>query len=325
MKAERLKMSGANRYKLAVRDAYASCLSLLPMSLLDPLRALLPSASTTTRRRTVAEFLLRALRYRHLDNSIDSFSPPDRPDVRFANVDSLIVRRVYWLGQGGYEGPESHLWERCCSRATGILEIGANIGFYTVLGARAAAGVRYVAVEPHPISVGILRRNVALNALSHVHVVNAAAVGKKSAGQMTLMVPLQDHDAAPSGAYLETAAEGQSRQSRPTEVVSVLEAAELMDGIDLLKLDVEGHEHEILSSIAHYVEAKRPTIFVEVLDETPRLRALLSSWCERIGYSAFVFRNGRLTNLPPADLLRMKLWQLHDLRDVILSVGMPGD
>lgn len=318
-------MPGANRYKLAVRDVYASCLSLLPMSLLDPLRARMASAPGPAPGRAAAELALRAIRYRHLDRAIDSFSPPDRPDVRFANVDSLIVRRLYWLGQSGYEGPESYLWERCCSRATGILEIGANIGFYTVLGAKAAAGMRYVAVEPHPISVGILRRNLALNALSHVHVVNAAAVGKKTAGQMTLMVPLQDHDVAPSGAYLETAAEGQSRRSRRADVVSVLEAAELVDGIDLLKLDVEGHEYEILSSVAPYVEARRPTMFVEVLDETPRLRALLSSWCERLGYSAYVFRSGRLTNLPPADLLRMKLWQLHDLRDVVLSVGTPGD
>jgi len=152
----------------------------------------------------------------------------------------VIVRRIYWLGQQGYEGALSRCWERSCTQANEILEIGANIGFYTVLGSKAAGkSTPYTAVEPHPVTHRILRRNVDLNQLSNVKLIEAAVVGTKASETKKLMIPIGDPDQTPAGAFLEDA-RSDVIGKEGAAAVRLVEAPELIGKADLLKLDVEG-------------------------------------------------------------------------------------
>ncbi|MDH3600410.1 MAG: FkbM family methyltransferase, partial [Candidatus Tectomicrobia bacterium] len=183
-----------------------------------------------------------------------------------------------------------------------------------------AGSTPYTAVEPHPVSLAVLRENIALNGLDSVRVLAAAVVGRNSADTMTLLVPELDPDQAPAGAYLGDGAEGADRTSRASHIVDVVAASTLVGDADLIKLDVEGYEYEILSSITAYVEANRPTIFVEVLNHTPNLRALLRSWCERLDYIAYVPKANSLDSIPSQDLIATDLERIHGTRDLIMSV-----
>lgn len=56
-------------------------------------------------------------------------------------------------------------------------------------GAKAGLAARYVAVEPHPESARICRANLALNDVTSVDVVEAAAVAGEQAGRLDALVP----------------------------------------------------------------------------------------------------------------------------------------
>lgn len=306
--------------KLHLRNAYAFFLALIPLRWLEPIRRFHASSPPRSLKRKISETILMLLRYRSIEAFIQDFELADRPGIRFKNIDAVISRRLFWLGQHGYEGAESKWWEHFCAKSTRILEIGANIGFYTVLGARAAANSPYTAVEPHPMSASILHENVALNDLRNVEIVEGAVVGARSSRSAELMIPAGDSDIAPGGAYLAIGVEGWERPAKDRVTVDLAEASKLVDGVDLIKLDVEGYEYNILSGVASYVESQRPTMFVEILTRTPKLRALLFKWYKNLGYRIFVAtRANALLEIPGEKLTHCNFFQEYCTQDIILS------
>ena len=307
------------RIRLILRDIFAGILATVPIGWFERMRLAHGRAPSGSLVRKLTGTALGLVRYRRLDDAISVFSPADRPDIQLVNADSIIVRRVYWLGTFGWEDMESAWWERFCARANGILEIGANIGLYTVLGAKAAPTTPYVAVEPHPISVQTLRRNIEANGIDNVRVIEAAVVGKKSVDTMELMIPAGDPDAAPAGAILSEAREGGAIDTRGNVTVKLVEAAALIAGVDLIKIDVEGYEYDILSSVTDFITRQRPTIFIEVLRDTQRLRDMIRRWQETLDYRLYVTVGNNLLELPAAALTDSDLYEEYGTRDVILT------
>jgi FkbM family methyltransferase len=307
--------------KLFLRNAWSSFLALIPLRYLDPIRKWYTSSPSGSLRRTIFRLILKLLRYRPLDSSIRDFELADRTDIRFINVNTVISRRLFWLGQNGYEGSESKWWEYFCSQSYCILEIGANIGFYTILGANAALrGSRYISVEPHPLSVNALRQNVALNNLNNVEIIEGAVVGKRSSDTVDLMLPLGDSDIAPGGAYLSIGVEGWERPARNFISVKTVEASEVIADTDLIKLDVEGNEWNILSALRSHIELNRPTIFVEILSKTPKLRRLLFEWHKDLGYKIYIPKSDDLLlQISGEKLIDCDFYQEYGIQDVILS------
>jgi hypothetical protein len=148
---------------------------VLPFAVADTIRHRFVGGGPV--RRAVLGPVVAVLRHRPIA-ALGTFTLPDDPSLTMAAVESHFVRRLYWYGAGGYEGAEAEWWERCCARATNVLELGANVGFYSVIGGRAAPDARYRAVGPHPEAVAIARRNLELNGVANVELFPAAAVGR---------------------------------------------------------------------------------------------------------------------------------------------------
>ncbi len=306
-----------------LRDVLARALSAIPVAWLEPLRRRYAAAHSGGAEQRALEAVFRVLRYRHLDASIETFSLPDTPDVVFYNTNSLIVRSVYWSGRDGYEACENRLWSELCARSSGILEIGAHIGFYTVLGGRAAGDTAYTAVEAHPTTAKILRGNLRLNALDRIEVVESAVVGEKRQETLNLMVPDSNDEAAPSACFVEGRSELSSLASARSATVGVVEARELIaEGTDLIKVDAEGMEYDILSGIREFLVAKRPTLLLEALAESVELRGLLGALCES-AYTLNVCVPNGLQPVRLADLSGDSLESRFRTRDVVLTPTAP--
>ncbi|HWZ58637.1 MAG TPA: FkbM family methyltransferase, partial [Gemmatimonadaceae bacterium] len=83
-----------------------------------------------------------------------------------------------WLGT--FERAEQDVFARTVRPGDVVYDLGANVGFYTLLAARLAGPTgRVVAFEPVPRNLGYLRRHIALNQCENVTVV-AAAVSDRS-------------------------------------------------------------------------------------------------------------------------------------------------
>lgn len=304
--------------KAALRRVVTRVLHLVPLRLLLRLRdAYAGGLGSAGRglRRPLVRWLLELVRHRGIPG--ETFAVVDTPEVRFARADSLVLQRVFWLGRDGWEPELSRWWPELCRRATSVLEVGANVGYYTVFGARVAAGT-YRAIEPHPYAASALRRNLELNGLGSVEVVEAAAVSDERAEVVELLVPEFDHFAAPAGTLVAAASEI-DRRGTARITVPALAFSSTLRGVDLLKLDVEGQEYELLHAAEDHLRRHRPTICVEVLDGTPRLRAFLVELCRSTGHRCLVPTRERLLQVAVDDLADVALGKHFGVRDVILT------
>jgi FkbM family methyltransferase len=269
--------------------------------------------------------MLRALREGGIPRGVSTFRVVDDPDLAFVAADSLVLAQVYWYGEQGWEPELLPWWRRFCRRSRSVLELGANVGYFTVQAARAAPGVRYVAVEPHPFSLEICRANLALNGVHSVKLIGAAAVADPQTSSVRLLVPA-DQLATPTVAFLPSGTElpaGMTRGVTTALDVPAHDVRELLRGADLVKLDVEGQEHALLAAGLDLLREHRPTLVVEVLPGTARLRALLAELCLRDGYRCYAPTRDRLVQLDPARLATVRLKEEYGGQDVILCTTDP--
>jgi FkbM family methyltransferase len=214
--------------------------------------------------------------------SLREIRPIDRRDISFGAADSWVLNDVYWFGVQGYEGILAEVWSRLCGEAAAILEIGGNVGLYSVIGGRVARGT-YTVVEPIPEVAAVLRSNLQRNAIDVVRVLEGAAIPDDSARPVTLTVP-NEGTAVPTGAYLASSAEIAPRESLREVQTHGFPIRELAKDCDLIKIDAEGIEHALLTAAMAILIANRPTIIVEVLPDSTRLAAVISELALRARY-----------------------------------------
>lgn len=172
--------------------------------------------------------------------------------------------------RGQYEWAELQLWQKLLDRpALTVVDIGANIGIYSLLAAETARNrglrdIRIFGFEPNPGECAKFRSNVELNGYLTVEVEQVAVSDRN--GSCRMAVP-------PPGlgvfGHLLSAEDARNPNDLEVEVATVD-----LDGwcdrrgirhIDLLKLDVEGHELQVLEGAASLLSRHAiSTVLMEV-------------------------------------------------------------
>ncbi|HEX2073282.1 MAG TPA: FkbM family methyltransferase [Geodermatophilus sp.] len=305
----------------AFRAVARAVVSRLPLPVADAIRSSAAAAPPGLVRRAV----LRALREGGIPRAVSTFRLSDNPDLAFVAAESLVLAQLYWYGEAGWEPELLPWWRHFCRSSEAVLELGANVGYFTVQAGRAAPGVRHVAVEPHPFSAQICRANLALNEVTSVELLAAAAVADPRASTVRLLVPA-DQLATPTVAFLPSDTELPAAMARRVTTaldVPAVDVRRLLDGVDLVKLDVEGQEHTLLAACREHLRERRPVFFVEVLPGTGKLRSLLAELCVQDGYRCYVATRQGLVELAPARLATVRLKEEFGSQDLILSTTDP--
>jgi FkbM family methyltransferase len=182
------------------------------------------------------------------------------------------------VAEGGYDAPFTAFLRRTLGPGSTFVDVGANVGLFTVIGA--LQGSRVVAYEPAPDLVALLRDNVQLNWLTGRVTVRDAAVadrpGKRPFRFDQRMQLTGRLAAEPAGEPL-------------VEVVTLDDELDTGAPIDLVKIDVEGGEAAVLAGMAALLAAGAVTrISCEVrTDNFPAGR-------QDPGWTALVDRLGQL-------------------------------
>ena len=292
----------------------------LPVTAADRLRGPV-TAPPHSRRHHAHDALLQVLRRGGIPAGVSTFTLRDNRELTFVNAESLVLHQLYWFGAQGWEPHLLPWWRRFCRHSSAILELGANVGYFTVQGAKAGPHARYIAVEPYPASARVCRANLELNRVESVELVTAAAVAHTEPAAVELHVPW-DQLATPTVAFIGTDTELPERMSRPvtqTITVPAVDVRSLLPGIDLFKLDVEGQEHALLAASREHLRTHKPTVFVEVLPGTARLRLLIADLCRDDGFRCYVPTADSLVPLHARDILGAPLLDRYGCQDVILS------
>ena len=188
-----------------------------------------------------------------------------------------------------YEASSFVWFGREASKFDAIIEIGANVGVFTVFFDQLARRPnvrlsRIYSFEPAPVAFERLRRNVEANQCTHV-VLRNAAVGEQSG-----TLPFYEPEGHLTNGTLDRAFAEQIPANVVERMVPVVGPQELeplfaQHESVLLKIDVEGYEPKLITALAQIIVRFRPTITVEVLEGT--VLALNSLECFR-GYLKYL-------------------------------------
>jgi len=140
------------------------------------------------------------------------------------------------------------------------VDIGANIGFFTLLMATHVGMSGEVwAFEPAPQTRERLNRNIAINRLAHITVRSEAAFD--TTGNSLFFNGPSDHSGVASLRPIDST-------SMPFEVRTcrLVDCVPPSAKVRLIKLDVEGAEHKALLGMAPLLQAQHPDLILELSD-----------------------------------------------------------
>ena len=142
-----------------------------------------------------------------------------------------------------------------------FIDIGANIGYYTLLAA--SRGVpRLLAVEASPRIAPSLQRNVAFNGLgSRIEIIPAALSDRECT--LRFWLNRQEHNFG-TGSLIPRPDLGESESIDVRCYSGDTLFAGVARGPALVKIDVEGGEQFVLQGMAGFLERIRPTVAIEV-------------------------------------------------------------
>ncbi len=202
------------------------------------------------------------------------------------------VGRAVHFGQR-YESPETNYLQKIITSNSVCIDIGANIGYFTILMAKTAISGRVYAFEPIPLNASLLRASVELNELDNVEIIESA-VGATD-GQTTLS---QSTDGAYSS-IRNTARKAVERLIHvPITTLDTFVRERSLYSIDVLKVDVEGAEGLVLMGSQELLrdrKRKPRVILMELFDENlssyDTSASALIDIIQGFGYTAFFVNN----------------------------------
>lgn len=196
------------------------------------------------------------------------------------------------IALGVYEKYESELFRSKIKPGMTIIDIGANLGYYTAIASR-LAGERglVLAFEPEPNFFKLLSRNINRNNLKNVACFELAIAEKNGLTNLYLSSENKGHNSIINSEELKTAV-----QVKTTTLDDFL-ASQKIAKVDIIKMDIEGAEILALEGMRDTLAKHKPLLFLEFsphsiikINRNP-LDFLLT--LQKIGYSIFEINKSR--------------------------------
>lgn len=217
------------------------------------------------------------------------FNIAGQPVVLETNQTSSLTRMLFWDGAENFE--YVRLFADLATRVRSFVDVGANIGLYSLLAARCNPAMRVLAMEPASGPLHYLRLNVAANGMEgRIGVVPVAASTKSGVLRFNEVrnakYPDLEHHLNGDGGFIPHSA---TQNSRVVEVATdtldhILDARDF-GTVDLVKIDTEGTENDVLTGFSGHLERDRPIIICEML--FGRIEAQLEAIMAPLGYMYF--------------------------------------
>jgi FkbM family methyltransferase len=152
---------------------------------------------------------------------------------------------------GVYEPFETELVKKEIKKGDVVLDIGANIGYYTLIFAKLVGGEGKVfAFEPDPTNFTLLKKNVEINGYKNVIMVQKALSNKTGKIKLYLSEDNKgDHRIYDSG---------DNRQSIEIESIRLDDCFKNYNGgIDFIKMDIQGAEGGALQGMSNLLNKNK--------------------------------------------------------------------
>lgn len=158
------------------------------------------------------------------------------------------------------EDYELSLFESMIDNRSVVLDIGANIGLYTLTAAKHADKV--YSFEPDPINFSNLKKNIEVNGYKNVFVLNKAVFDRSGTAHFS------SHSRYPldrGNLHLLTEYEKANQKHKTVDTISLdTFFSDKPKKVDIIKMDIEGSEFEALKGMSELISTnKKLKLFFE--------------------------------------------------------------
>lgn len=220
--------------------------------------------------------------------------------VRFkmsTNETSTVTKYLFWRGADNYE--YTRLFEKLAKKSKSFIDIGANIGYYSLLAGHIHREIKVYAFEPASAPFHFLHENIRINKVEdRVKDFCVALSNVEGEVEFFELVNKGDYHTATN---LAGSGSMRSDDVVKNEYRSFKVRSQTLDNfikensiakVDLVKMDTEGTENLVLLGASEMLSTHRPIIICETLFNTIEDR--LEEIMLRYGYEFFNYKDGKL-------------------------------
>jgi len=212
--------------------------------------------------------------------------------IRLAtNPTNSLCKLVFWGARNKHE--YTSIFVKLLPHVRGFLDIGASIGYYSMLAGTFSSRIRIHAFEAAPGPFYYLQKNIALNRLSNVQAHQLAISDQDETvsfyAPYNPKYPFLKHHLGGNGSLNELAAHNPNMKkiSVPgSKLDTFMESVDMP--VDLIKMDTEATEHLVIQGGMHTLRQHRPIIISEVLFN--QIEHLLDPLLQELDYR--IYRHG---------------------------------
>jgi FkbM family methyltransferase len=191
--------------------------------------------------RSIYDYLYRSLVVKELTLNVHG----SKMITRVSNDDGVSYQLLFY--RSGLEQYETKLFKKLVTKGMTVIDVGANIGYYTLLSARLVGNNGKVyAFEPEPQNYALLVRNIELNDYKNVIPVNQAVSNKMGKAALFLNREAGAHGMLPDRENIIG-----------VTTVETVNLDEYFKGreypLDIIKIDVEGAELAVLKGMPNII------------------------------------------------------------------------
>jgi len=193
----------------------------------------------------------------------------EKVSFRIYNRNLTIPTLLFWKGINGYEPLTLITWMKLSEQASIVFDVGANFGLFGLITKSVNRNCSVHCFEPLKRNSTLIEINSKLNGFD-IHNCCAAVSDKEGTN---LFYDMDSYDNT-IGSFNK---EFVNKHKHHTQLVPIKVDTITLDRyaernsiskIDLLKIDVEGHELEVLQGALDLIRRGKPQLVIEITDET---------------------------------------------------------
>jgi FkbM family methyltransferase len=217
------------------------------------------------------------------------------------NPTSNLLRVLFWGGYKGFEPQEYDIFVHIAKNSKVLFDVGANLGYYSILGRLFNPDLKVFCFEPMPDARTFLEKNITLNKLKNISISPLALSENNGtasfyANRNPRFPHIKEH------LFGDNSLDKNFTSRDTYEQIEIKVQTDTMDNfvknnlgslqIDFLKMDTEGSENLVLRGAGTVLKEHQPVIMCEIV------RGVIETEIEQIlrqnGYQFYRIVKGRL-------------------------------
>ncbi|MBN2174190.1 MAG: FkbM family methyltransferase, partial [Bacteroidales bacterium] len=181
---------------------------------------------------------------------------------------SFITRRLFWHGVKGFEYESVRVFMKIIGSCGVFMDIGANMGYYSLIAARVNPNMKIIAFEPFPDALTAFRRNIDRNDFRNIEIEEIALSDQQGETKLFYRINTDFPDELQLAGNNTMVKFNDNRTETITVKTTTLDRYtkdKNLDRLEVIKIDTETTEYLILSNGKEVIRKFRPVVICEVL------------------------------------------------------------